>query len=71
MIYCRKLNLAQVNYTSTKHEFLSIMKNQKEFKCVQLEYQIKVYTGHINLTYKTFNTMRWRLIPVEYSLKRI
>ena len=56
--YSRKLNPAQVKYTTTEAELLSIMKTLKEFRTILLGQQIKVYTGHKNLTYKTFNTER-------------
>ena len=68
--YSRKLNPAQVNYTTTERELLSIVENQKEFRNILLGQQIKIYTDHKNLTYKRFNTervMRWRLIPEEYN----
>ena len=64
------LNPAQVNYTTTEIELLSIVETLKELRNILLGQQINVYTDHKNLTYKSFNTeraMRWRLILEELS----
>ena len=50
------------------------METLKEFRNILLGQQIKVYTDHKHLTFKTFNTervMRWRLILEEYNLELI
>ena len=72
--YNRKLNPAQVNYTITEHKLLSIVVTLKEFRNILLGQQIKVYTDHKNLSYKTFHTeriMRLRLILEEYNAELI
>ena len=66
--YSRKLNLAQLNFTTIEHELLSIVETLKEFRNILSGLQIKVYTDHKNLTYKTFKTKKvtsWRLILEE------
>ena len=68
--YGRKLNDAQTRYTTTERELLSIVETLKEFRNILLGYPIIVYTDHMNLTYKNFNTervMRWRLIIEEFG----
>ena len=44
--YSRKLNSAQVNYTTTECEVLSIVETLKEYRNILLGQQIKVYTNH-------------------------
>ena len=51
-----KLNPAQVNYTTTERELISIMETLKEFRNILLGWQIKIYTDDKKLTCKTFNT---------------
>ena len=68
--YSRKLNWAEVNYTTTGRELLSMVETLNVFRNLLQGQQITVYTDNKNLTYKTFQTilvMRWRLILEEYS----
>ena len=78
VFYNRKLNSAQVNYSIKERELLSIADILKEFRNILLGKQIKVYTDHKILTYKTFNTervMRWRfwkkIIQNSYTYKAL
>ena len=40
--YSRKLNPAQINYTTTERELLSIVETLKEFKNILLGHKIKI-----------------------------
>jgi hypothetical protein len=69
--YSRKLQPAQVRYTTIERELLSIIKTLKEFCNILLAgQQIVVHTDHQNLTHKNFNTkctMQWCLIIEEFG----
>ena len=68
--YSRKLKSAQVRYTTTERELLSIVETLKEYRNILLGHQIRVHTDHKNLVYKNFNTkhvMRWRLLLEEFG----
>ena len=56
VFYSRKLNPAQLNYTTTERELLAIVETLKEVFNILLRQGIIVYTDHENLTYKVFNT---------------
>ena len=74
MFYSRKMNAAQKCYTTMEKELLAIVKNLKAFNNILLGQDIKVYTDHKNLTYKTHNSakdMRWRLTIEEFGPKLI
>ena len=44
--YSRKLNSAQLNYTTTERELLAIVETLKDFRNTLLGQRIIVYTGH-------------------------
>ena len=72
--YSTKLNSPQLYYTTTEHKVLAIVESLKEFRNILWGQQIKVYTDHKNLTYKTFITkqaMQRRLVLEEYSPDKI
>ena len=56
--YSRKINPTQANYITTESKLLSIVETIKQLRSILLGQQIKVYTNHKNLTYKSFNTER-------------
>ena len=63
--YPRKLTHAQLNYTSTEIELLSIVETSKLFHTIPLVNHITVYMDHKNLTFENFKTervLRWRLM---------
>jgi hypothetical protein len=51
--YSHKLQPAQIRYTTTERELLSIIQTLKEFRIILLGEQIMVHTDHQNLTHKT------------------
>jgi hypothetical protein len=63
--YSDKLQLAQVRYTTTERELLSIIETLKEFQNILLGQQIVVHTAHKN--FNTERVMRWRLIIEEFG----
>eukprot|EP00957_Ditylum_brightwellii_P073049 5551272-Ditylum_brightwellii.AAC.1 len=68
--YSCKLNNTHKNYTTTEQELLAIAETLKEFKNVLLGQQIRVYTDHKNLTYKSFITarvIRWCMVLEDYA----
>jgi RNase H-like domain found in reverse transcriptase len=68
--YSRKVNPAQMRYTTTERKLLSIVETLKEFRNILLGYPLIVYTDHKNLTCKKFNTervMRWCLLLEEFG----
>ena len=63
--YSSKLTPAQINYTNTERELLSIVKILKEFRKIMLGHRLIVYTNHKNLTFENLTTeivLCWRLM---------
>ena len=67
--YSRKLRGAQLNYTVTEKELLSVVETLKEFRCILHGHRIKVYTDHKNLEYENSTATSQR--AMEGSLKGI
>ena len=53
MFYSHKLNAVQKRYATIEKELLAIVETLKEFKNILLGQDIKFYTDHKNITYKT------------------
>eukprot|EP00957_Ditylum_brightwellii_P200233 15264367-Ditylum_brightwellii.AAC.1 len=68
--YSPKLNNVQKNYTTMEWELLGTVETLKEFKNILLGQQLRVYTNHKNLIYKSFNTARiiqWCMVLEDYA----
>ena len=70
--FSRKLNKAQMNYTTTEKELLSIVECIREFRNILFGYPIEVYSDHKNLVHaatvsQSQRVMRWRMILEEFG----
>lgn len=70
--FSRRLSKAQMNYTTTEKELLSIVECLKQFRHILQGYPIKVYSDHKNLAYcatlsESQRVMRWRMILEEFN----
>lgn len=71
--YSRKLTKAQLNYTTTEKELLSIVETLKEFRNILLGHEIEVFTDHNNLTFETIESasqrvQRWKSLIQEFGV---
>jgi RNase H-like domain found in reverse transcriptase len=68
--YSRKLNQAQLNYSTIKQELLSIVEILREFRDILLGHRIVIYTDHKNLSFANFTSARvLRLMIEEFGPK--
>ena len=51
--YSHKISKAQINYTMTKKELLSIVETIKKFRNILLGNEMEVFTDHKNHFYET------------------
>ena len=69
--FSKKLKKAQISYTTSERELLSIVETLKEYRNILLGYPITVYTDHKNLTFKNLQCerlLRWRLTLEEFGV---
>ena len=70
--YSRKLNQAQLNYSTIEQELLSIVEILREFRDILLGHNIVIFTDHKNLSFSNFTSsrvLRWRLMIEEFGPK--
>ena len=71
--FSRKLTAAQMKYTVTELELLSIVEVLKEFKGMLLGQKLTIYTDHQNLTRESLGSTsdrvkRWHILLNEYGV---
>jgi hypothetical protein len=70
--YSRKLNHAQLNYTTIEQELLSIVEILREYCNILLGHKVIIFTDHKNLSFSNFassRVLRLRLIIEEFDPK--
>ena len=63
--YSRKLNSAQMNYTTMEKELLSIVESVEYFRNILLGFRTIIHSDHKNLSFETFKSecvRSWRLL---------